>query len=123
MSHFNQPNIERRNCLWTTKYERLSEMYIVQHVEVKSVFTFQPIKRQVSTTVKSAKPAATFRIFILRPKNRQLLCLAVMVHNVYTSRDYEKEKPSPFLKKFLRQSQSSTSEPEPKMAKMSPNME
>ena len=29
-----------------------------------------------------------------------------------TSRDYE--KPSPFLKKFLRQSQSSTSEPEPK---------
>ena len=40
-----------------------------------------------------------------------------------TSRDYEKEKPSPFLKKFLRQSQSSTSEPEPKMVKMSPNME
>ena len=30
-----------------------------------------------------------------------------------TSRDYEKEKPYPFLKKFLRQSQSSTSEPEP----------
>ena len=29
-----------------------------------------------------------------------------------TSRDYE--KPSPFLKKFLRQSQPSTSEPEPK---------
>ena len=31
-----------------------------------------------------------------------------------TSRDYEKEKPSPFLKKLLRQSQPSTSEPEPK---------
>ena len=31
-----------------------------------------------------------------------------------SSRDYEKEKPSPFLKKFLRQSQPSTSEPEPK---------
>ena len=31
-----------------------------------------------------------------------------------TSRDYEKEKPSPFLKKFLRQSQPST---------VSPNME
>ena len=40
-----------------------------------------------------------------------------------TSRDYEKEQPSPFLKKFLRQSQPSTSEPEPKNAKMSPNME
>ena len=31
-----------------------------------------------------------------------------------TNRDYEKEKPFPFLKKFLRQSQLSTSEPEPK---------
>ena len=30
-----------------------------------------------------------------------------------SSRDYGKEKPSPFLKKFLRQSQSSTSEREP----------
>ena len=40
-----------------------------------------------------------------------------------TSRDYEKEKPSPFLKKFLRQSQSSTSEPEPKKVKRSPNVE
>ena len=40
-----------------------------------------------------------------------------------TSRDCEKEKQSPFLKKFLRQSQPSTSEPEPKKAKMSPNME
>ena len=39
-----------------------------------------------------------------------------------TSRDYEKEKPSPFLKKFLRQSQPSTYEPEPKIVKVSPNM-
>ena len=40
-----------------------------------------------------------------------------------TNRDYEKEKPSPFLKKFLRQSQLSITEPEPKKVKMSPNME
>ena len=39
-----------------------------------------------------------------------------------TSRDYEK-KPYPFLVKFLRQSQPSTSEPEPKNVKRSPNME
>ena len=38
-----------------------------------------------------------------------------------TSRDYE--KPSPFSKKILRQSQPSTSEPEPKKDKSSPNME
>ena len=80
MSHFNQPNIERKNCVWTIKYKRLLEMYIVQHVETENVFTFQPIKRLVSTTVKSAKPAATFWIFVLRTKNRQLCCLAVTVH-------------------------------------------
>ena len=38
-----------------------------------------------------------------------------------TTRDYE--RPSPFLKKFLRQSQPSTSESEPKKVKMSPKME
>ena len=36
-----------------------------------------------------------------------------------TSRDYKKEQLSPFLKKFLRQSQS----PAPEKAKLSPNME
>ena len=40
-----------------------------------------------------------------------------------TSREYEKGKPSPFLKKFLRQSQPITSELEPKKDKLSPNME
>ena len=60
MSHLKQPNTERENCVWTKKYERLSEMCIVQHVETKSVFTFQPIKRLVSTTARSVKPAATF---------------------------------------------------------------
>ena len=57
-SHFNQPNIERENCAWTTS--RLLEMCIVPHVELKSVFTFQPIERLVSTTVKGSKLAATF---------------------------------------------------------------
>ena len=40
-----------------------------------------------------------------------------------TSRDYEKEKPFPFLKKLFRQSQPSTSKPVPKKDKWSPNME
>ena len=33
-----------------------------------------------------------------------------------TTRDYEEEKPSPYLKKFLRQSDPRTFEPEPKKA-------
>ena len=57
-SNFIQPKIERKNCVWTTSI--LSEMCFVQHVEMKSVLTFEPIKRLSSTTVKSAKRAATF---------------------------------------------------------------
>ena len=49
MLHFNQPNIERKNSVRTKKYEKLSEMCIVQHVQS----VVQPIKRQVSTTVLS----------------------------------------------------------------------
>ena len=124
MSHFNQPNMERKNCAWITKCEELSEMCIVPHVETKIVFTFQPMKRLVSKTVKSAKPAVTFRIFLLRTKNRQLCCLAVTAHIVLQERRVvTTKKSSPFSKKFLRQSQPSTSEPEPKKDKSSPNME
>ena len=56
------------------------------HVETKRVFTFQPIKRLASTTVKSAKPAAAFWIFFLRTKNRQLCCLAKTEHIVLQER-------------------------------------
>ena len=61
-------------------------MSIVQHAEMKSVFTFQPKKRLVSTTVKSAKPAAMFWSFLLRTKNWQLCCLSVTVHFVLQER-------------------------------------
>ena len=48
-------------CVDNTVQETVqSETCIVQNVEMKSVFTFQPIKRLVSTTEKSAKPVATF---------------------------------------------------------------
>ena len=46
---------------------------------MKSVFAFQPIKRLISTTVKIAKPAATFKIFFYRTKNQKICCSAVMV--------------------------------------------
>ena len=68
MLQFNPPNIERQKCVWKTKYGRLLEMCTVQQVEMKSVFIFQPIKRLVSTTVKSAKPAATFEYSFQKTK-------------------------------------------------------
>ena len=27
MSHFNQPNKERKNCVWITKYETIGDVY------------------------------------------------------------------------------------------------
>ena len=52
----------------------------------KDFFIFQPIKRLVSTTVKSAKPAATFSIFHSRTKNRQLCGLAARAHIALSER-------------------------------------
>ena len=86
MSRSNQPKKQGNKCVWTTKYKKLLEMCIVQYLKKKSVFTFQPKKRLVPTTVKSAKSAATFWIFLLRTKNRQLCCLVVMVHIVLQGR-------------------------------------
>ena len=57
---FQSTKYRKKEICEDNKYERLSEMCIVQHVEMKSVFTFQRIKRLDFTTVKSAKPAATF---------------------------------------------------------------
>ena len=92
-------------------------MCTVQHVEMKSVFTFQPVKRLVSTTLKKPKPAAMFLNFPFKDeKPTNMLNGGDGTHCFArkTSHDYEKEKPSPFLKKILRQSQPSISEPEPK---------
>ena len=44
-------------------------------------------------------------------------------HCIATKTKHDYEGPSPFLKKLLRQSHPSTSEPEPKKTKLSPNME
>ena len=51
--------------------------------------------------------------------------LALTVHIVLQERRVAttKKEPSPFLKKFLLQSQPSTSESEPKKVQKSPNME
>ena len=98
MSHFNKPNIERKNCVWTAKYKRLLELCIVQHVEMKNEFTFQLTKLPFSTTVNCAKPVPTCWIYLKRPKTdiyvvwwwwHTLLCKK-------TSRDFEKRNHLPF---------------------------
>ena len=125
MFNFDQPHIERKNCVWTTKYGKLLEMCIVQHVKMKSVFSFLPIKRLISTTVKSAKPAPTFWIFLLRTKNRQLCCLAVTVHIVLQKRRVTTTKKRNHLLfwRIFYANQIQAQSPAPKHVKLSANME
>ena len=104
MSHLSQTNIEKKKCVWTTKYKRLLEMCIVQHVEMKRVFTFQPIKRLVSTTVKIAKPSATFSIFPFKEQKPTNMLFGSYRKKRFArkaSGDYEKEKPSLFFEEIL----------------------
>ena len=99
-------------------------MCFVQHVEMRSVFTFQPIKLIVSTTVKRGKDCCLVLNIPSQDKKPTIMLFGGDGTHCFarkTSRDYE--KPSPLLEKFLRQSQPSTSEPEPKNVKTSPKME
>ena len=86
MSRFNQPNRERRNSVWTAKYKRLLEICVVQLVEMKSVFTFQPIKQLPSTTIKSAKPAATFGIVLFKDQKPLIMLFGGDGHIVLQER-------------------------------------
>ena len=83
-------------------------MCIVQHAEVKSATSFYDFKKCkacchiLNIPFKDQKP--TVMLFGGDGTN----CFARKM-----SRDYEKEKPSRFLKIFFRQPQPSTSKPEP----------
>ena len=97
--------MERKKCVWTTKYERLSEMCIVQHVEKKSVFTFQPKKTTSFYDCKKCKACCNVLNVAFKDQKRTILLFGGDGTHCFarkTSRDYEKEKPSPFVKKFLR---------------------
>ena len=126
MFHFNQPKMARKNFAWITKYEKLSEICIVQHVEKKSVFTFQP--KKTTSFYDCWKCKGCCHVLNIPFRDQKLTIMLFGDDGTHwfarkTSRDYEKEKPSPFLKNVLRQSQPSTSEPVPKKVKMSPIME
>ena len=57
---FQSTKFRKKELSVDNKIQEIIGDCIVQHLVMKIVFTFQPIKRLVSTTVKSAQPAATF---------------------------------------------------------------
>ena len=125
MFHFNQPNIETKKCERTTKYKRQLEMCIVQHVEMKIVSTFQLKKTTIFYEGKKCKACCHVLNSPFKDQKPTIILFGGDGTHCFagkTSRDYKKEKPSPFSKKILRQSDFSTSEPEPKKAEVFPLM-
>ena len=116
MFHFNQPNIERKNSVWTTKYERLSEIYCPTCRNEKCVYLST---NKITSFYDCEKCKACCNVLNIPFKDQKATIMLFGGDGTHcfarkTSRDYEKEKPSPFLKNFLRQSQPSKSEPAPR---------
>ena len=57
---FQSTKYRKKELCVDNKVRGTIEMCIVQHVERKKVFTIQRVQRLIFTTVKSAKPPATF---------------------------------------------------------------
>ena len=84
------------------------------------------MKRQVPTTAKKCRTCCHVLNIPFKDQKPTIMLFGgdgTHCSARKTSRDYEKGKASPFLKKLLRQSQPSTPEPEPKKVIMSPNVE
>ena len=91
-------------------------MCIVQHVEMKCVY-ISTNKTTSFYDCKKCKACCNVLNIPFRDQKPTIMLFGGDGTHCFarkTSRDYEKEKPSQFLKKFLRQSQPSTSEPKPK---------
>ena len=126
MSHFNQPNMQRKKlCVDNKVRETVGDMYCPTCRNEKCVF----ISANKSTSFYDCKKRkACCNVLNIHFKDQKPTNMLFGGNGTHcfarkTSRDYEKENPSPFLKKFPRQSQPSIPEPEPKQVKMSPNME
>ena len=108
MSHFSQPKIERKNCVWTTKYKRLLEMCVYCPTCRNEKFVY--ISNDKTTSFYDCKKCKAcsnvFNIPFTDTKPTIMLFGGDGTHCFArkASGDYEKEKPSPFLKKSLRQS-------------------
>ena len=125
MPRFNQPNMERKNCvcLDIKVRETIGHVYCPTCRNEKRVY----ISTNKTTNFYDCKKCKACCLVLNIPFKDQKPTIMLFGDDGTdcfarkTSRDYE--KPCPFLKKFLRQSQLSTSEAEPKKGKSSPTME
>ena len=121
MSHFNQPNIEKKElCVHNKVRETIGDVYCPTCRNEKCVY-FSANKTTSFYDCKKCKacwhvlniPFEDQKFTIMLFGGNGTRCFATK-----TSRDYEKQEPFPFSKKFLRQSEPSTSEHEPKKVEL-----
>ena len=120
MVHFNQPNIERKIvCVDNKVRETIGDVYCSTCRNDKCVCISTNKMTSFYDCKKSKACCNVLNIPFKHQKPTIMLFGGDGTHCFArkTSRDYEKQNPSPFVKKFLRQSQPSTSEPEPKRLK------
>ena len=112
-------------CVDNKVRENIGDVYCPTCKSKKCVF----ISTNKTTSFYDCKKCkACCNVLNIHFKDRKLTIMLFGGDGTYffarkTSRDYEKEKPSRFLKNFLRQSQPSTSELEPKKVKVRPKVE
>ena len=99
-SHFNQPNIERKNCVWTTKYERFfGDVYSPTCRNEKCVY-LSTNKTTSFYDCKKCKVCCNVLNIAFRDQKLTIKLFGGDGTHCFarkTSRDYEKEKPSPFF--------------------------
>ena len=86
--------------MWSTTFKGLLEIWIVQHVKTKGVFTFQPRKILVSTTVKRAHPAVECLIFHSKTKVNHDLIWWRRHHLLWKKEELRLRQIIPFLEKI-----------------------
>ena len=79
------------------RFKMFLDMFIVQHIQVKIMFNFQPTESLVITTVENAKLAVKCSIFHLQNENLQWKYLMEMVHIVMPERRVVTTKKKNFL--------------------------
>ena len=123
MSHFNQPKIEKKHlCMDNKVQETIGDVYCPTCENEKCVY----ISINKSSSVYDCKKCKTWchvSYIPFKDKKRTIMLSGGDGRSCFldqTSLYYENEKPSPSLKNFFRQSQSTTPKPEPKKAKILP---
>ena len=98
MSHFSQPNIERKNCVWTTKYNRLLEMcrYCPTCRNEKCVYNSNE-KTTSFCDSKKCKTCCNVLNIPFTDQKPKLFCLAVTQHIALPDRRVAITKKNPLL--------------------------